>query len=317
MERTATSVVEVVGTVDQPYGTGHELRVAVTDPHSGRTWRCAAEFTVPPDPRPTLLIAVHGATYNRWYWNPDERPEQHSFVRVAAQRGYATVNVDRIGYGSSDDPDGGLLSLDLHAATVNAIAGVARDRLAGLRFHRVVGVGHSVGTYVLMTALNGDHALDAAVLTGISHARTDADPVSINVPAASDEKFAGRNTADYLTLPVAGRAQFYHLPTTSPEMLAADVRARDTVGTGDLTGIPDLIARPCRAAVPLCLALGLDDWLFVASDTDEFRRAEAAWYPDAASIDFLLYADTGHDINLHAAGPKALSDYLDWIDAHG
>ena len=317
MTGRSSAEVEVVDTSEAPVGTVPELRIMVADPHSANTWRCAAEFTVPPEPRLTLLICVHGGTYNRWYWNPDERPDEHSFVQLAARRGYATINVDRIGYGRSDHPDGDAISLELHAAPINAITRAARTGLLGQQFGRVVGVGHSVGTYVLMTALNGAHALDAAVLTGITHLRTDADPVTVNVAAADEENFSGRNTAGYSALPTAMRAQFYHLPTTTPEMVAADARAGDVVGSGDLVGIPGLVTEPCRAAVPLCLALAEEDWLFVAEDTAQFRQSESAWYPAAPSIDFRFYEDTGHNINLHAAGPRAMSEYLDWIDTHG
>ena len=312
-----TPVAVVVGRNKSQYGTVYELDITVPDPRAaGRTRRCAAALTVPANVRGALHILVHGATYNRWYWDPDIAPQEHSYVRAAARRGYATVNIDRIGSGRSDHPDGGELSLDLHAATVNSIARLARGGgLAGHAWDSVVGVGHSVGTYVVMKTLNGEHALDAAVLTGISHQRTDADPIGTNIPAGDDGQFAQRNVTGYFAVPADLRANFYYLPTTDEKVLLADKRHRDVVGVGDLHGVDQVFGNPCDAAVPICIALGTRDWMFAARDDPAFRSAETAWYPRAPSVDFLTYADTGHNINLHRAGPGAISDLLDWAQA--
>ncbi len=310
----STPEAVVVDRTRSPHGTVYELDITVADPRAaGRARRCAAALTVPADVRGALHILVHGATYNRWYWDPDIALEEHSYVRAAARRGYATVNIDRIGSGRSDHPDGEELSLDLHAATVNSIAHLARaGRLAGLGWDSVVAVGHSVGTYVVMKALNGQHALDAAILTGISHQRTDADPIGMNIPAVDDRQFAQRNVTGYFAVPAEVRANFYYLPTTDEKVLLADQRHRDVVGVGDLHGVAGVVGNPCDAAVPVCVAVGTRDWMFAAADDPAFRSAETNWYPQAPSVDFLIYPDTGHNINLHRAGPGAIGDLLDW-----
>jgi alpha-beta hydrolase superfamily lysophospholipase len=288
----------------------------VTDPRSGRIWRCAANLTVPVHARPALQILVHGATYNHWYWDPPGQHGRYSYVQAAASRGYPTINIDRIGCGRSDHPDGTDLSLELHATTVNTIAALARRGLAGHAFDRIIGVGHSVGTYVLMKTLSGVHGLDAALLTGITHKRTGADPVGMNIAASDDPRFANRNSVGYQTLPARHRHHFYHLPTTDPAVVDEDISHRDVVGLGELDSIGPVVSNPCPAAVPLCLGLGTDDWMFAAENTGEFRRAEAQWYPRAPTLDFLIYADTGHNINLHKDGPRAMSYFLDWVESH-
>jgi pimeloyl-ACP methyl ester carboxylesterase len=296
-------------------GVAHEIEIPVADPRSGQIWRCAANLTVPAHARAALQILVHGATYNRWYWDPGSRLNRYSYVQVAASHGYPTINIDRIGCGRSDHPDGADLSLDLHATTVNTVASLARQGLADHSFDRIIGVGHSVGTYVLMKTLSGAHGLDAALLTGITHRRTGADPVGLNIAASEDPHFADRNSVGYLTLPAPHRQNFYHLPTTEAAVLGEDIRHRDVVGLGELHGIAPVVSNPCLAAVPLCLAIGMEDWMFAAEDTSEFRREEAEWYPNATALDYLLYAQTGHNINMHKAGPRAMSDFLHWIES--
>jgi hypothetical protein len=310
------SDVVVTGRNRLPHGTVYELDITVADPRAaGRTRRCAAALTVPEDARGTLHILVHGGTYNRWYWHPETAPEKYSYVRAAAQRGYATINVDRIGSGRSDHPDGDELGFDLHAATVNSIALLAREGMAGLTWNSIIGVGHSIGTMVLMKTLSGEHTLDAAVLTGISHQRTGADPVGLNIPAGDDKQFAHRNVTGYFAMPAEQRERFYYLPTTDEEVLLADKRHRDVVGAGDLRSMQQDTAAPCGATVPICVALGTRDWLSAAENDSAFRSAEAAWYPQAPSVDFFIYEDTGHNINLHQAGPRAVTDLLDWAQA--
>jgi hypothetical protein len=307
--------VVISRTTETSRGTTYELIVPVVDPVSGYAWRCAAELTVPPRSRQTLQILVHGGTYSRWYWDPVDLPERYSYTNTAASRGFPTINIDRIGSGRSDQPDGTNVTLDLHAATVTTIARLARERLAGYTFSRVVGAGHSMGTRVLTKALNGEHGLDAAVLTGISHQRTDADPGGFNRPASADVRFAQRNVTGYLQIPAEFRHRFYHVPAVDADVLDADCRNRDVVAIGDLFGIEPVATTPSPAAIPLCVVLGAADWLYRAEDSTDFRTAEAAWYPEASTIDFLVYENTGHNINLHHAGPQAMSDYLDWVAA--
>jgi hypothetical protein len=305
----------VIGTERRQHGTTFELRVPVTDPRLGQVWHCRASLTVPANARSALQILVHGGTYNRWYWDPAARRGQYSYVRAAASRGHATINIDRVGYGCSDHPDGTEISFDLHAATINTLASMAREGLAGHAFDRIVGVGHSVGTYVLMKTLSDTHEFDAALLTGISHRRTSADPVGLNIEASDDAHFTRRNVTGYLALPEVYRQHFYHLPTTEAVVLDEDIRHRDVIGAGDLRSIEPVVSNPCLAAVPVCVALGTNDWMFAAEDSDAFRSEEAAWFPHVPVLRVLLYADMGHNINLHKAGPRAMSDFLDWVES--
>jgi len=48
-----------------------------------------------------VQLLVHGATYNRYYSDWPYRPDFYSYVRQMVGAGYATLNVERLGYGRS------------------------------------------------------------------------------------------------------------------------------------------------------------------------------------------------------------------------
>lgn len=332
----AAGVVRVLSVDSSPTATVYELEIAVepaagagpdagppdwpsTEPPDGQP-RCAARLTVPGTDggghQPgALQILVHGATYNRWYWHPAVRPEKYSFVHAATVRGHATLNLDLVGSGRSSAPSGVRLGLGLHAAAVDRIARLARDDLVGHRWGGVVGVGHSLGTCVLMRALDAYDSLSAAVLTGVSHEPVPGPQPEITpIDAAGDPVFQRRNVAGYLTMPAGSRPYYYHLPSTEPAMLLEDERHRDVVGQADVDGYVRAMAEPCGARVPLLIGLGTCDWVFAARNDEAFAAAESRWYPKAPAVDFRVYPDTGHNINLHGASDQAIADFLDWIE---
>ena len=71
------------------------------------------EFCVRADKTPSAVqLLVHGATYNSYYSDWPYRPSVYSYVRQVTGAGYATFNVERLGYGRSSHPNSALVSLD-------------------------------------------------------------------------------------------------------------------------------------------------------------------------------------------------------------
>lgn len=71
-----------------------------TIPVSG-TFQVKLRFCEPtiaiPSRANTLQVLVHGATYNEQYMDSSFEPETYSYLRWAAQRGYPTLDMDRLG----------------------------------------------------------------------------------------------------------------------------------------------------------------------------------------------------------------------------
>ena len=53
----------------------------------------------------TVQVLVPGGDYTHVYWDWPTQPGTYSYVNWATQAGYATLNLDKLGYGLSDHPD--------------------------------------------------------------------------------------------------------------------------------------------------------------------------------------------------------------------
>jgi pimeloyl-ACP methyl ester carboxylesterase len=101
-------------------------------------------------------------------------PQQYSYVR-AANAGFATLAVDRLGTGDCDRPTPELVSVHAAASTIHQIVSAVRsgtvDDAQGLEieFHRIVLVSHSFGSNISWTEAGIYGDVDGLVLTAISH----------------------------------------------------------------------------------------------------------------------------------------------------
>src|SRR2546421_14243 len=75
----------------------------VTNPASpGQTYRINGVLVRPSAGcSGSVLLAMHGLSYGAWAWDFPLRPETYSVAQALAARGYATVAVDELGYGTS------------------------------------------------------------------------------------------------------------------------------------------------------------------------------------------------------------------------
>ncbi|WP_052407528.1 alpha/beta hydrolase [Allokutzneria albata] len=251
------------------------------------TWFCRpARIT----PRTPVQLLVHGATYDHHYWD--------AYSREAVRRGYATLAVDRLGFGRSAHPDPTKLTLAAQGRVLHELA-------MGLRrkgFRTIVLNGHSLG------ALAGRHAaalggIDAMVLSGVAKptaraART-PDPASGSPgqdfpfwPAEQDPKFANRNwPPGYMTTKPGARAGlFLHEGDYDPAVAAADEANKDTVPSAELAEADGSTTPPPPAGTPVLTVLGRFDALYCPT-TGDCRT-------DPAGRGAHIVERSGHCINL-------------------
>jgi pimeloyl-ACP methyl ester carboxylesterase len=95
-------------------------------------------------------------------------------VSYAANEGYATLAIDRLGNGQSSHPNALTTQIPLQVEILHLIIEAARsgnlplpEPYSGARFDKIIAVGHSLGSMVV-NALNWRYAADAdgTVLTG-------------------------------------------------------------------------------------------------------------------------------------------------------
>src|SRR5437870_285337 len=131
-----------------------------------------AQLCLPAGQHPaTVLLAIHGITYDHTYWDLPEAPA-NSFVTAATNAGYATLTIDRLGDGASSHPLGTLLGLNTSGWVAHQVAQALRhggvtSSTGPVRFDHLIEVGHSYGSGTIWNAATRwPSDADAEILTG-------------------------------------------------------------------------------------------------------------------------------------------------------
>ncbi|MFD5088986.1 alpha/beta hydrolase [Amycolatopsis thailandensis] len=209
--------------------------------------------------RTPLQVLLHGGTYDRTYWDWPVQSRRYSYVDSATRAGYATLNLDRLGYGRSSRPDPEKLDF---AAGGDAVHQVVRQLRP--RFRTIVLNGHSMGGLVAERAAERG-GVDAVIVSGIPRDRPggQAKTASPFHPAELDPKFAGKPWArGYLTTRPGVRARTFHHPGTyDPAIIPFEEALKDTVASAELRSVGPGAAKRSAPKVPTAYVLGEHDTL--------------------------------------------------------
>jgi pimeloyl-ACP methyl ester carboxylesterase len=289
-------------------------------------WHISAWLSIPAElRRDEMQILVHGAGSDHRYWDWPLEPQRYSYVEWAAQRGIATLNIDRIGCGHSSYPPGSEIDLASHAHTLDQIISAVRAGLAGIpRLGRVVLIGHSMGSVVCGATAAGCQDVDAVVLTGYL-------PVD-GTPAMGDDLFTFAFVPALEELPqlrgivddgyLVPRADLgvdhlrYWPAATDPAVLAFDSLIKGPATRAELSDAA--VAGPAIRAIttPALGLIGQHDALLIdqalgETDThDTVRRVAEGIGPN---FDFIVIPDTGHMLNLHRNAQECFIAIDDWL----
>lgn len=272
--------------------TCHGQYLSVTRHH-----RVFGEFCRPArlDPSTPVQLLLHGATYDHKYWR--------TYARLAATRGFATFNLDRLGYGRSDHPDP--MTLDLPAAGQVAHQVVERlhDGTFGPRFQQVVLNAHSLGGLIAYdTARRG--GVTAMIISGMPTSTSEnrvAAPFPPFYPAEQDPKFADRGwPTGYLTTMPGSRVETFLYPGTyAPAVPHLEEAWKDTVPEPELLALG---TPPTAVPVPTLSVLGRHD-MFYCTET-------------CPPVDAVI-PNAGHSINMSKGAKAFYALTFDWLATQG
>jgi pimeloyl-ACP methyl ester carboxylesterase len=226
--------------------------------------------------------------------------------------GYATLNFDPLGFGQSSHPLSALVTIESDAFVTHQVIQAARKGTFGIKFPRVILVGHSMGTAVAWREAAAYHDINGMIASGNSHHQsliTTLKTPLITYPAFLDPKFSGQHLDPgyFTTRPGTRIDVFYNRADASPAVVAEDEKTKDTVTLTFLATYfaEDVDLDTSRIHVPVLIANGQDDALMCkglgaddCSSSSALLRSEAPFYSPSACLQAYVLPKAGHDLNL-------------------
>ena len=272
-------------------------------------------------------ILVHGATYNRTYWNWPVIPLQYSYVNKTLNAGRSTFAYDRLGTGTSSHPVSTLITLNSEAYILHQINTWLRTTE---HFSQVNTIGHSYGAYIASVEAAQFTDTNRLVLTGFLHADGEGIPEALTslYPAFLDPQFATAGyDPGYLTTVPGARQSLFYSSTANPAVVAYDEAHKDIVsatlfGDGQAsihTPAPFNITN--QIVAPTMVVNGERDRLYCGVALNCTNHAavqanEAPYYTAASSLTVRTIGYTGHDLALHPGASLSFLAINNWINTH-
>ncbi|MYW92883.1 alpha/beta hydrolase [Amycolatopsis rubida] len=324
----ASAAVAPAGAAEPAATTCQNVAVPVTA--AGQAATIAGTLCTPPGAT-TVQILVHGWSYARYYWDAPYEPDTYSYVRAANKRGYATLNIDRLGDGQSTRPLSAFDNFYADVSTVHQVITALRDGRLGTPFSKVIEVGHSLGGIVTMTEAGLYKDVDAIMPTAIAHSLNYVNVVSKIIaddyPAALDPKFAaaGLDPA-YLTSYPGTRGGFYlgSPSSTDPGVVAKDEQLKDTGNLVELATLAgyNVLNVDRTLNIPVYTVVGQHDPFICGllgpscSDSKALADFERPFYGPQATVVADVVPNTAHDLQLEKSAPESNARMLDFADKY-
>lgn len=274
-----------------------------------------------------LDVLVHGATYNRSYWDWPVDPATYSYVDKDLQAGRAVFYYDRLGAGASSHPNGITVTIQ---ADAYALHQVIQHFRSAQQYTNVNIIGHSIGSMIAIEEVGNYHDASSLVVTSALHipglGLGSSALVTQLYPASLDPQFSGNSLLDgYLTTRPGGRSTAFYGPhNVDPSVLAYDEAHKDLFSVGqDATGLPvfelpPLLNAASRITVPVLIVQGAEDGLFCGllvdcTNANAIRTNESLYYLATPQLDAISIPGTGHDIGLHTTAPQSFANINTWL----
>ena len=278
----------------------------------------------------TLEILLHGITYNKTVWSGLGFGDTYNWHKHANNRGYATLAIDRLGYGFSSRPDPlHVVQPSMHIEIIHQLTKVARTgspsplgAIFGRRFDKVVLVGHSYGSYLGSAVANRYQAeVDALVLTAYSSTIDFDKLITAKWASAGDidpVRFGGLRKGYIAQANGSERAAAFYSGGFDPAIPAADFAYADTFTDGEFGALGVLLEPAVNYTGPVLVVTAAEDGLTCQRPLSRcYEILEKTWkdnFPNVVDYSFLAPEDTGHDWMLHYSAPETFVRVHDWLE---
>ncbi|MHA7278011.1 alpha/beta hydrolase [Arthrobacter sp. Hz1] len=299
----------------------------------GETYTVRGSITGPQqaldDPQAVTLL-LHGLSYGEFFGNYSEQPG-YNFAQKQAAAGHVTVTVDRLGYDSSDKPDGTGICFGSRADIAHQIVTQLRsgqyqadDTAAAPSFPEVVLAGHSVGGIIAQAAAYSFGDIDALMV--LSYSDTTVSPAAMGAletaiaaceaggtlsegdPGSPGYVFFGADTPEMFI-----KAHFF---TDNAEPAVVDTTAglRNMDPCGDITSYKDAVdtnkANIGSIDVPTLVLTGDSDAIYPV-----LAEPQASLLTGSNDVTAVNIPATGHALTLHNSKDQFSAEVSAWLDA--
>jgi pimeloyl-ACP methyl ester carboxylesterase len=270
----------------------------------------------------SVLLAMHGLSYGKWAWDFPLRPETYSVAQALAERGYAMVAVDRLGYGDSHggEPNGYTLTVEGYGEMTAQIADRLRSGKYGAAnpsaFAHVGLIGHSAGSEAIELAAGlHPNIADVLIATAYTHEPFVNNAWLLREWVPGDNVRAAMDDYEYFQRNPSTRAkEMYWLPNADADVVALDNQLANLTPSGEIYSINP---QPSRFVIglikiPVLLVLADRDDLFPSS----MGQSELLLFQSATDKTLVVAGpDDGHTFMLQRNAPVMNDAIADWLDA--
>ncbi len=274
----------------------------------------------------TVQVLVHGFTLTHEYWDSAYQPDRYSYVNSLTKAGYVTLNLDRIGVGTSSHPLATEITVDSNAYVVHQVVTQLRaGKIGGNHFSKVMLVGHSLGTIISVFAarLGG---VDGVVLSSFLHVfepTNTAKLITSATPTQLDQKFKNEKLpVGYLTTRSGTRDLFYNQTDTDPNIQKWDEKTKGTGTAGEMATFGKFLLPTVAQEihVPILLAIGEKDNLFCndllscKNNSDVLQREQLFYSNKGTHLEAVVIKNAGHNLNYERNAHDFYDAVRKWSD---
>jgi pimeloyl-ACP methyl ester carboxylesterase len=283
---------------------------------------------VGPAPRPgdddtarSAVVDLHGLGFGEFFWSFDAIPG-YDWARTLAERGVASVVIDRIGYGRSGRPPGTQSCIGAQADVAHQIVQELRSGSYALeggdapRFVRVALAGHSAGGAITQIEaysfrdVDGVMVLSFSDLVGSLRTYTALGQAVVTCLGGGNPPGHapfGQSDADF-------QALMFH--DADPKAVAAVTAMRNPEPCGDDASLLAAIATDVREVptitVPALLLIGENDAVFPPPALESQHRLFAGSHDVTA----VTIPDTGHALTVERSTGVTQDAVISWLCGH-
>jgi pimeloyl-ACP methyl ester carboxylesterase len=306
-------------------------RSRVACPSDGADYPLRGHLVMPATRPQSVTLYVHGVEIDSEYLRYRAVPG-YDFQREMAERGHASVAIDRLGHGRSGLPPAGATCLgaqaDVADQTISALrsGGYRSGHRAGPSFARVALAGHSLGGFIAeVSAFSFPRSADVLVVLAFAAEGINGS-LLVDRVARGEAPSCGAGGREKTPGGPGGYAYVWPDPDvwTSDTVYNAETAVveraremRERSPCGDLQStIPGAAVEPANyreITVPVLLVFARQDAVFPPPAGERHRDQ----FTGSNDVTLIEIDDAGHSLMLQRTAPEFRRRLSDWLRARG